>query len=92
MREWFCDVQIPSDLRHKKKQQDEIKDKIHANHKDIKELKFDHATYHWKEHDIYKWLISSKQSKRKYNKTRVRFLITLKLFCYAKKVNEGLIF
>lgn len=69
VREWLLEeIHIPSDLRHKKEEQDAIKKMIGDKYTDIKKMEFSHATYHWKVEDIYKWMISSKQSSRKYDK------------------------
>lgn len=86
VHDWFCGIQIPVDLRHKKKEQDKIKERFSANHHKIKSMEFDDvATYRWQVQDIYRWLISSEHSKRKYKSKKVRFFITLRLVLLCKE-------
>ena len=76
---WFCNVSLPSDLRHNQKGKHEIMQIIGENYSEIRTLSWSRTEHKWRIEDIYKWVVSGKQSKTKYKKTKV-YLLPFRLY------------
>ncbi|KAI5078905.1 hypothetical protein GOP47_0006576 [Adiantum capillus-veneris] len=74
VRRWFRNFSMPADLRHNTKGKDEIIQIIRDNYDKIAVLSWEGAEYKWHVEDIYKWVVTSKQAKLKYKKSKEVFV------------------